>query len=338
MKHSYAVLTAALLACATPYAQSAVEVYGSIDAGLRNQTNVNAAGDSKTTMSSNGTYNSNRLGFKSTEDLGNGWNTHFTLESGFNSGTGALNNPVGRLFLRTASVGVGHKLGMLDLGHQYTNAFMTMYGYDPLSFQYSSINPIMPATAGVWFDNDIKVIGTFGPVYTLAEWSLGEQAGSTAAGSARSLAMIYNDGHVSAGAAYTDRRSLSNPKTTHWTAGGAYRFGKARVSAGFVDETANVLAAGGDTHNRHAWAGVNYALYPSIELTAAAYRQKLSGVLANGNTADGSRNLYLLSATYAYSKRTKFYAMVDQARMSNALLAYGHDRQRDLAFGINHLF
>lgn len=313
-------------------------MYGSIDGGLRSQTNVDPAGHSRTTLSSTGTYNSNRIGFRGTENLDSGWDAHFTLEAGFNGGTGALNNNVGRLFLRTASMGIGNKLGKLDLGHQYTNAFLTMYGYDPLSFQYSSINPIMLATAGVWFDNDVKFIGTFGPVYTLAEWSLGEAAGSTAANSGRSLAMIYNDGHVTAGAAYTDRRSADNLKTTHWTAGGAYRYGPVRVAAGFVDETANVLASGGDTHNRHTWIGMNYALNPSLEITAAAYRQKLSGVQANSAPAEGTKNLYLLSVTYALSKRTKFYAMLDQSRLSNALQVYGHDRQRDIAFGVNHLF
>jgi predicted porin len=338
MNKTYAVFTAALLACAGAYAQPAIEVYGSIDAGLRSQTNADAAGHSKTTLSSTGTYNSNRLGFRGTEELGAGWNTHFTLEAGFNGGTGALNNAVGRLFMRTASVGIGNKLGMLDFGHQYTNAFMTMYGYDPLSFQFSSINPAVRASAGVWFDNDVKYIGTFGPLYTLAEWSLGEAAGSMAANSGKSLALIYNDQRVTAGAAYTDRRDAANLKTTHWTGGGAYRFGAARIAAGFADESANVVAAGGDTHNRNAWIGLSYAVTPVFEITPALYRQKLSGVMANGSPAAGAKNLVLLSATYAYSKRTKLYAMVDQARMSNALLAYGHERQRDIAFGMNHLF
>jgi predicted porin len=338
MKHSHAAVMACLFACASTQAQPAIEAYGSIDAGLRSQTNVDAAGNSKLTLGSTGNYNSNRLGFRGMEDMGGGWNAHFTLEAGFNSGNGALNNTVGRLFLRTSSVGIGSKLGMLDFGHQYTNAFMTMYGYDPLSFQYSGINPAVRASAGVWFDNDIKYIGAFGPLYTLAEWSLGEAAGSTSASSGKSLAWIYNEGPATAGAAYTDRRDAANLKTTHWTGGAAYRVGPVRVAAGFADEKAETRAAGGDTRNRNAWLGLSFAFLPSVEITPAVYRQTISGVLANGSPVSGAKNLYLLSATYAVSKRTRFYALIDQARMSDALRAYGHDSLRDIAVGINHTF
>mgnify|MGYP005805723351 CR=1 FL=1 len=78
-------------------AQSAVTIYGSFDGGVRNLTNVNAAGDNRLTMGSNGTYNSNRIGFKGVEDLGGGLNAHFVLETGFNTGTGALDNAANRL-------------------------------------------------------------------------------------------------------------------------------------------------------------------------------------------------------------------------------------------------
>src|SRR3569833_1277636 len=69
--------------CGAAQARADVTVYGSIDAGLRNQTNTDAAGDSLLSMGSNGTYRSNRLGFKGTEDLGGGLNAHFVLETGF---------------------------------------------------------------------------------------------------------------------------------------------------------------------------------------------------------------------------------------------------------------
>jgi predicted porin len=62
-------------------AQSSVEVYGSVDAGVRYQTNVNAAGDSVWTMGT-GNYYSNRLGFRGREDLGGGLSALFQLESG----------------------------------------------------------------------------------------------------------------------------------------------------------------------------------------------------------------------------------------------------------------
>jgi predicted porin len=103
-------------------AQTSVTIYGSFDAGIRNQRDIDATGHSRTT----GTYNSNSLGFKGVEDLGGGLNAHFTLESGFNSGTGELNNTQNKLFQRSAFVGLGGQWGSLDLGRQYTVAFKTV--------------------------------------------------------------------------------------------------------------------------------------------------------------------------------------------------------------------
>ncbi len=109
-------------AFAATAAQAQVTLYGSIDGGIRNKTNTNAAGESLLTMGSNGTYNFNRLGFKGVEDLGGGMNAHFTLESGLNSGTGALDSS-GLMWGRTSSVGIGSTWGTVDLGRQYTIAF-----------------------------------------------------------------------------------------------------------------------------------------------------------------------------------------------------------------------
>src|SRR5436309_552652 len=62
-------------------AQTSVTIYGSFDGGVRYQNHQDAAGHSRLTMGSTGTYNSNRLGFKGVEDLGGGLNAHFTLEA-----------------------------------------------------------------------------------------------------------------------------------------------------------------------------------------------------------------------------------------------------------------
>ncbi len=74
--------------CAGKFVSAAI--YGSFDGGVRRLSNVNAAGDDRVTVGSTGTSMSNRIGFRGMEDLGGGYNAHFTLESGFNTGTGAL--------------------------------------------------------------------------------------------------------------------------------------------------------------------------------------------------------------------------------------------------------
>ena len=129
MKKSLAAVAALGAAAGMAQAQTNVSIYGSFDAGVRTQDHVSSSGNSRTTMGSTGTYNSNRLGFKGIEELGGGLNAHFTLESAFNSGTGATDAT--RFFGRSAFVGLGGQWGSLDLGRQYTVAYRTVGTYDP---------------------------------------------------------------------------------------------------------------------------------------------------------------------------------------------------------------
>ncbi|HEV2612451.1 MAG TPA: porin [Noviherbaspirillum sp.] len=320
-------------------AQSAVTIYGSFDGGVRHVTDVNAAGDSRTTMGSTGTFNSNRLGFRGVEDLGGGLKARFTLEAGFNTGTGGLDTPTAAgapsvLFNRTAAVGLGGNWGFIDLGRQYTNAFLTIAAYDPFVYKFPGIAQAVPATAGVRYNNDIKYTGTFGPVTARAEYALGEVAGSVRTGSARSISANYSSGPIAAGAAYT-LRDVAGFDNDHWTVGGAYKFGPARVSIGYANEQQDV-AVGADTETKFAWVGLNYAITPAIELTYAYYRNRRDAAAA---AAEGEKDLHMLAATYALSKRTNLYAEFDTAKNEGVFRAApNQSRQRGISIGVNHLF
>lgn len=217
-------------------AQSAVTIYGSFDGGVRHIDNANAAGDSRTTMSSVGNYNNNRLGFRGVEDLGGGLNARFVLEAGWNTGTGALDNTASRLFQRTATVGLGGAWGGIDFGRQYSVAFKTIGGYDPFGYKYTGIIPLATAAPGSTgntlaaagastavpaaiaaspyysqggsrFDNDIQYTGNFGPVTVRAEYALGEQTGSTGDGASTAIGGTFATGAFSVGGAYTARKN-----------------------------------------------------------------------------------------------------------------------------------
>lgn len=312
-------------------AQTAITIYGSFDGGVRSVDNVNAAGDNRLSVGSNGTYNSNRLGFKGVEDLGGGLNAHFVLESGFNTGTGALDNANNALFNRTALVGLGGAWGSLDLGRQYTVAFKTIGAYDPLSYKYPGIALAVPATAGVRYNNDIQYTGTFSDVTVRAQYAMGEVAGSTSTGSAKAVGLGYANGPISIGAAYTNR-DIATFGNDHYTVGGAYKFGDARVSVGYANEKQATTTV--DTTNKFAWVGLNYAFTPQLELTGAYYNQKVQTLNVNGK-----KDFYIVAATYALSKRTNFYADIDTARLEGTSRIGGvQDRQTGVSVGINHLF
>jgi predicted porin len=333
MKKSLLALAVLGAFAASAQAQTSVTVYGSFDGGVRNLTNVNAAGDNNLTMGSNGTYNSNRIGFKGVEDLGGGLNAHFNLESGFNTGTGALDNATSVLFNRTAAVGLGGSWGSLDFGRQYTVAFKTIASYDPFSYKYPGIASAVPATAGTRYNNDIQYVGTFGAITARAEYALGETAGSTSTGASAAIGASYNEGPLSIGAAYT-KRDIATFDNDHYTLGAGYKFGPARVTAGYTEQKQEVAGTTTDNKTRWAWVGVNYAISPAVELTYAFYQTRTTGAA----TFDGKKDLHMLAATYALSKRTNLYAGFDTAKLEGALRTVGQDRQNGISLGVNHLF
>lgn len=345
MKKSLLALAVLGAFAASAQAQTSVTIYGSFDGGIRHQTNVDGRGNDRLTMGSNGTYNSNRIGFRGVEDLGGGLSARFNLETGFNTGTGALNNTNNQLFERTATVGLGGQWGFVDLGRQYTVAFRTIGSYDPLAYKYPGIALAVPATAGTRFNNDIQYTGTFGPITARAEYALGEVAGATNNGSSKAVGATYAQGPLTFGGAYTLRDVAPAGGTggldnKHWTVGGAYKFGTIRVAAGHADQKQDVVGAG-RTESKWSWVGASFAVTPAIEITPAFYRNKVDAAAAAG---DGKKDLLMLSATYALSKRTNLYALIDYARLDGALrvttagVAGAQSRQRDIAFGVNHLF
>ncbi|HEY0847750.1 MAG TPA: porin [Noviherbaspirillum sp.] len=346
MKKSLLALAVLGAFAASAQAQTAVTIYGSFDGGVRHVTDAQAAAGgaigSRTTMGSNGTFNSNRIGFKGVEDLGGGLNAHFTLETGFNTGTGALDNATNQLFNRSAFVGLGGSWGSLDFGRQYSVNFKTIGLYDPFVYKYTAIIPLAAQGGLTRLNNDIQYAGTFGPITARAEYALGEQVGSTSDGATTAVGASYAAGPLTVGAAYTKaNRAVGTTflDFDNWTVGGAYVMGPFRVAAGYAKGTQDTSATT-ENETKDAWLGGSYNLSPAAQVSLAYYRTTadVSGVQA------ARRSLVILGGTYALSKRTNFYADLDVASLKGASrlveTATGRveDRVTGFSVGINHLF
>lgn len=115
-------LTVALLGAtvgASVATASDIQIYGSIDMGLNyHSRKVDGAPRTDAAVMYSGQFVGNRLGFKGSEDLGNGTKVGFVLESGIDYDTGALRTPLGsdRLFGREANLYVAGSLGTLSFG------------------------------------------------------------------------------------------------------------------------------------------------------------------------------------------------------------------------------
>lgn len=111
------IAVAVLGACVAGSAFAAnVDVYGRIDTGLSyvhyDETGLS---DAKDTLSlDSGLSSGNRWGLKGSEDLGNGYQVGFVLESGFDADTGAMSKDV--LFNREATLRVSGPFGSIYAG------------------------------------------------------------------------------------------------------------------------------------------------------------------------------------------------------------------------------
>jgi len=331
--------TIGMLAATPAHAQSSVQLFGTVDGGIRHQTNAAAGGGSVTTMNSNGYYSSNKLDFRAKEDLGGGWNAHFLLESGFNLGNGQFDNTTGAIFNRQSFVGVGHKqYGSVDLGRQYTIAHDIIGFYDPYGFHFTPIIPLTVASDGTRNNNDVKYKNNFGPVLVEVDNSFGGVAGDFSSGASRSVGLNYSSGPIGIGGVYGHRNLLvgkSYVGDSYYMVGASYQLGPVRVSGGFMSEDQQNE---GTPHmvTNNGFGGIAWTVTPYLVFRGAYYQTNVS------TDNSGRRGLSVLSLAYLLSKRTALYAEGDYTSYRHAVVSTlnpaGASSQTAVTVGINHLF
>ena len=139
MKKSLIAL-AVMAAAGAASAQSSVTLFGIVDA---NYNYVKADGNGHISRITDSGYNSSRLGFRGTEDLGGGMSASFWLEAGFNNDNGSFDttNPSnqvgatsgggGLTFNRRSTVSLAGGWGELRVGRDYVPTFWNLTVFDP---------------------------------------------------------------------------------------------------------------------------------------------------------------------------------------------------------------
>ena len=107
-------------------ASSSVTIYGIADLGVERLTNVGASGGGLTRMPGLTGSLPSRLGFRGSEDLGDGLKAIFTLEMGIGLDTGTFNQG-GRAFGRQAFVGLSGPWGSVTLGRNYSMLYWAIF-------------------------------------------------------------------------------------------------------------------------------------------------------------------------------------------------------------------
>jgi predicted porin len=320
------------------HADPAVTIYGTVDGGVRYQTNADAGGGSKTSMSSNGYYNSNKLVFAGSDKLGDGMAFDFHLESGFNLGTGQLDNTTNTLFQRQSFVRLKTPYGALSLGRQYTISHDFILIFDPFGFRFTPLIPLTRASSGTRFDNDVKYVGQAGPFKLEIEDGLGEQPGSSARKAARGAGLMYERGPLAIGASYNHRSvpvGAFYNGDTYYLAGAAYTADKLKVSGGYMSETVK-SQAGVESTTRNSFGGVSYRFNPQYSFTVGHY------VTTASDDPARRRGMTVAEVDYSFSKRTIAYLEFDYTRFSKAavgtLNTVGVPNQKACTIGLNHRF
>lgn len=322
-----AVLT---LASGVAAAQSAVTVYGVLDAGILTRNHA-PAGSASTSMASSG-ISPSIWGFRGSEDLGGGLKANFNLEGHFYTDTGMSD---ARLFRRQSNIGLSSdSLGTVTLGNQYSPAILAFAATDPrglrenlsglYSWAYNSgvvfknSAGVMALNAGnntnndvgVFLQNAISYSNKFGPVGIAAGYSLAENHATPASGGAvYSLGATY-EGPLSLSAAYqqTNKPNTSDRLSTIYTIGAGYTMGdftgKLNYLRGVNRDTSLVETSKVDVFG----VGVDWRTAANNTVIAAVYYGK-----DKNNSADKTTTL-LLSDEYALSKRTTLYGQFAYAR------------------------
>jgi predicted porin len=122
MKKSLLALTLLGAFAGVAQAQSAVQIYGTLDAGLVKRTDQTLA---------IGKRANNTLGFKGTEDLGNGLKALFQLEIRYEPDTGTLESVTRPLFQGQSRVGLQGDFGMVRLGRGLTALQESVTAFEP---------------------------------------------------------------------------------------------------------------------------------------------------------------------------------------------------------------
>jgi predicted porin len=306
-------------------AQSSVTIYGKLDLAIGKL----AGSEDKQVMDNTGS----RLGFRGVEDLGGGLKAVFGIEHRFDPSVGAdattLNGTAldDRFWNGYSTVGLVTKFGMVNLGRQYTPAFIMIqnqidpFGGDTVAagrdvgMRFGGTSRVRVADS---IRYDLSVAGfNFGA--SIAEGNAANGGGVTGADDKPfSIAGNYAAGPFWIGIGYENPASEEDKV---WNIGGRYNFGFATLAAGYGKGT---TAAGADVKG---WL---------IGATVPVGAFDLKAMYAT-NKVDGGTEMKKagIGAHYNLSKRTKVYA--DAAKIGGTA-TIGMESKTGYDLGIQHNF
>ena len=330
MKKSLIAL-AVLAAAGTASAQSSVTLFGIVDATIQRVNNE--GGPSVTRLTQSG-YNSSRLGFRGTEDLGGGMSASFWLEAGMQNDDGrgfgtntnnqasgggsATGGTQGLTFNRRSTVSLAGNWGEVRLGRDYTPQFWNLTVFDAFGTNgvgsTLTLNSIITGSTAVRASNGIGYFlpGNLGGFYGQYAHYLGENpsgAVNSSDGTGDGFRIGWANGPVNVALAMSETKnhlaSGADAKIKQNNVGGQWDFGVAQLLGQYTWDSV------GSTDGKGWNIG---GLFPigagQIRLAYSEYK-----VEPGGGLAEPKSSKWALGYVHNLSKRTALY--VTWADVSN---------------------
>jgi predicted porin len=311
MSMQYKALAAALITSLPlfAHAQSNVTIYGIMDAAVAVE-DTDVPGEGRRTVINSGNQSSSRIGFRGTEDLGNGLKAIFNIEAGVAIDTGAADSS---LFGRRSVVGLQGNFGQLTVGREYSPIASVAAATDVFGqgFYGSNLSAFTSNRLTRRLSNSINFRSApMAGFSLLAAYSAGERTVDPS-GDLAGVALEYANGPFYAGLGYHQLERVAQEDDKEVGFGAGYKFGDFDLKANYLSAD----QAGANNKFEQINVGAAYAMGPN----------KFFVNLQRNEIDNGARgNAWAIAYTYAFSKRTNLYT------------TYGSMRNNERAgFGLN---
>lgn len=327
MKKSLIAL-AVMAAAGAASAQSSVTLFGIVDATVSYQR---VSGGQKNTVLTHSGYNSSRLGFRGTEDLGGGMSASFWLEGALSVDDGTAG---GFNFKRRSTVSLAGNWGEVRLGRDYVPTFWNATVFDPFGtngvgqnvagkmksanfvglVDLSKADPLYvrsnnmveyflpPNLGGVYGQLSYAFAEQIKPVTAPAKDDAGRYLGGRVG---------YASGPFNVAVAYgrtEGQETVTSPDVRDWNLGGQWDFGVAKAMGYYDNSKYDAGALGSTTLKSWLIGGL-------VPVGAGEFR--VSYGQSKFDNSGPKANQWALGYVHNLSKRTALYATYAQLKNKN---------------------
>lgn len=323
-----------LLASAAP-SDTSVTLYGVVDTAIEYVNNIpDSTGGKHSSVHFTNLTSSwpSYWGLRGTEKISDNLSAVFTLESGFNPGTGTSGQG-GRLFGRQAFVGLNGDWGQVAFGRQYNMLMRASLRADfmgPNAYGLGTLDNYIPNTR---MDNAVTYMGNFSGIKVGLAYAMGRDNQTTGGPAAGNCGVDYTDQNackaysamlgydaanwgvagaydvITGNQAGTNYQGLTDgQKDRRWMLNGWAKFNDLKVSLIYINRKTDATnlggyrAALGDRSDLWSLNGA-YSITPAVTLDGSVNYLKFN------NAANSSNAWYYVARVrYSLSKRTSMYA------------------------------